>query len=253
MDLESAIDELYGASLDAFVPERTRLAQELRDAGDREAAQTLAKLRKPTVPAWVLNQLARRSRRDVDLLLDAGHRLREAQSGVLGGGERDAFEQARKIERDALRRLLGDAQKLLDERGSSSASVLSQVEQSLRSAAISEEGRESLARGTFVEPLGAEGFDVVSRLAASVLQTGTRRKAAPGREERDAAGQRLRDAKAALRDAERAAREAERRAETARAELERADADVESARAGVDRAAAAVERAEQAVDELRRR
>src|SRR5437868_15153903 len=104
MDLEGAIDELYGASLEDFVSERTRWAKEWREAGSREQAEAVAKLRKPTVAAWVLNQLARRNRRDVDLLLDAGHRLREAQAGVLSGKEREGFEQARKTERDALRR-----------------------------------------------------------------------------------------------------------------------------------------------------
>ena len=87
MDLDEAIDELYGASLDEFVAERTRLAKELRDAGNREEAQAVAKLRKPNVAAWVLNQLARRNRREIDLLLDAGHRLREAQAGAMAGQE----------------------------------------------------------------------------------------------------------------------------------------------------------------------
>jgi hypothetical protein len=243
VDVESATDELYGASLEEFVPVRTRLVKELRDAGDREGAQVVSKLRKPTVPAWVLNQLARRSRRDVDLLLDAGHRLREAQAGVLGGEERGAFEQARTIERDALRRLLRDAEDLLAERGGGSANVLSQVEQSLRSAAISEAGREALARGLFVEPLGAEGFDVVTQLAASVPSAGKRKRAAPGRDERAAAREALQAAKTRLRDAERAAREAEKRTDSLRAELERAEA-AEAAAQGE------VERAQRELDEL---
>src|SRR6266508_46216 len=88
MDLEQATDELYAADLDAFVGERARLAKALREAGQTEESQAFAKLRKPTVAAWVLNQLARRNRREVDLLLDAGHRLREAQAGALSGAER---------------------------------------------------------------------------------------------------------------------------------------------------------------------
>jgi hypothetical protein len=83
--LDEATDELYAADLDAFVADRTRLARELKEGGDGEAAAKLAKLKKPTVAAWALNQLARRHRRDVDLLLDAGHRLarhRKAWSGA---------------------------------------------------------------------------------------------------------------------------------------------------------------------------
>ena len=142
--LDEATDDLYAADLEAFVSERTRLARELRDAGDREAAEQLAKLKKPTVAAWALNQLARRKRRDVDLLLDAGHRLRHAQEGVVGGADRAAFEQAQTTEREALRRLTQQASELL---GGASSQVLSQLSQTLRAAAVSEEGRELLARG----------------------------------------------------------------------------------------------------------
>src|SRR5512141_3189256 len=142
MTLDEAIDELYGADLRAFVAERARLVRELRAQGDREDAEELAKLRKPTVFAWTLNQLARRERRDVDLLLDAGHRPREAQAGVLHGGDRVEFERARDLERAAARLL-----------GGSSSSVLPQVSSTLRSAAVSEEGRELLARGRFTVPL----------------------------------------------------------------------------------------------------
>ena len=93
MNLDEAADQLYASSLAEFVSERTRLVKELRAAGKPEDADTLAKFRKPTVGAWVLNQLARRNRREIDLLLDAGHRLREAQAGALGGQDREAFER----------------------------------------------------------------------------------------------------------------------------------------------------------------
>jgi hypothetical protein len=247
VDLDSAIDELYAADLGDFVSERKRLSKEL----DPEEAAEFAKLRKPTVAAWALNQLARRNRRDVDLLLDAGHRLREAQTGVLRGKEREGFEQAQTIERDALRRLTKAAQELL---GNRSATVLNQVEQTLRSAAVSESGREVLARGRFVEPLGAEGFDVVTALAASVPASGkAKRRAQPGRDEREAAAEALKEAKARLREAEKAARDAERRAEAAHAEADRADEAAESARGDVTRAEREVAGAEQTVARLRRR
>src|SRR5438876_11848144 len=127
MNIEQAIDELYAADLEQFVAERTRLAKALRDAGDREGAEAFAKLRKPTVAAWVLNQLARRNRREVDLLLDAGHRLREAQAEALTGEEKGEFERARKTERDALRSLNREAERFLTaERGGACASGLNQ-------------------------------------------------------------------------------------------------------------------------------
>jgi hypothetical protein len=154
--LDEALDELYGAPLGEFVAERKRLAQKL--GGD--AAKELTKLKKPNVAAWVLNQLARRERRDVDLLLDAGHRLRQAQAGVLRGADKETFEDARRKESDAVKRLTKAAERLLrDARGTAGASALAQINESLRAAAVTEEGREILARGRFVEPLRASGFD----------------------------------------------------------------------------------------------
>jgi hypothetical protein len=154
--LVEALDELYGAPLDEFVAERKRLAQKLGGDGAKE----LTKLKKPNVAAWVLNQLARRERRDVDLLLDAGHRLRQAQAGVLRGGEKESFDDARRKESDAVKRLTKAGERLLrDARGTANASALAQINESLRAAAVTEEGREVLARGRFVEPLRASGFD----------------------------------------------------------------------------------------------
>jgi hypothetical protein len=156
--LDDALDELYGAPLDEFVAERKRLAKKLE--GDE--AKALATARKPTVAAWVLNQLARRERRDVDLLLDAGHRLRQSQAGLLRGEERRAFDEARVKETDALHRLRKAAERLLrDARGTAPASTLAQVETALRTAAVTEEGRELLARGRFLEPPQAAGFDAL--------------------------------------------------------------------------------------------
>jgi hypothetical protein len=248
MDLEQATDELYGSALDDFVSERARLAKELREAEDRDGAQAVAKLRKPTVAAWVLNQLARRNRRDVDLLLDAGHRLREAQAGALTGEAREGFEEARKSESEALRKLTREARRLLStERGAASTSVVDQVEQTLRAAAVSEAGRELLARGRFVEPLRSVGFDVVSGLAPPAPASATRRKTAQ-RDERREAEEALKLAKATLREAEQAARAAEQSAERARAEWERADSAAQAAHAEVGRAEREVKEAEQRLE-----
>lgn len=221
MNLDEAADQLYGTALEDFVAERTRLVKELRAVGRREDAETLAKSRKPTVGGWVLNQLARRNRREVDLLLNAGYRLREAQAGALGGQDREAFEQARKAQSDVLRRLRSEAERFLkEERSGASASVLNEVEEALRATAISETGREALACGLFVEPPRAEGFDVVSEVAGlAPLQMPAGRKDTRQNERREATA-RLKEARAKLRDAERTAVRALRVAEEARREAE---------------------------------
>jgi hypothetical protein len=234
MTLDDAIDELYGAELDAFVPLRAKLVRALRAEGETADAERLAKLRKPTVFAWTLNQLARRERRDVDLLLDAGHRLREAQAGVLRGADRAEFERARQIEKDALRRLERAAADLLTEkRGGAASGLLQQISSTLRTAAVSEEGRELLARGSFVAPLESEGFGAVAGLAPDVSVERVVRRASGAAE----AKKKLREAKQRLRELERAAREADERVEELAKQSAAAEREAAEAREAAQRAA----------------
>jgi len=242
--VEAAIDDLYAVALDEFTEERTRLAKELRSSGNREGADAVAKLRKPAVAAWVLNQLARRHRRDVDLLLDAGHRLRETQVSVLGGAERQEFERARKAEADALGRLTRDAEKLLRERGGATASVLKQVVDSLRAAAISPIGREQLARGRFTQPLKGAGFDVFSDLpAATKTSRAVPAQKARKQEELRAARDAVRAAKQRVRSAEQQVRTAEKETARLRVELEASERDVNAERDKLNQAIEALEAA----------
>ena len=235
MTLDEAADQLYAVDLDAFVAERTRLSRELRDAGDRAGAERVAKLKKPTVAAWALNQLARQRRRDVDLLLDAGHRLRQAQEGVVGGADRETFEKAQKTQRDTLRRLTQEASQLL---GGASSQALSQISGSLRAAAVSEEGRELLARGRFTTPLEPEGFDVFGSLPAARPAAGKKADRA------QKANVELKQARERLRDLERDVRDAERRAGTLQAEWKESESAAESARVALAAAQRELKQAE---------
>src|SRR3989442_162736 len=61
---DADVERLYDAPLDSFVSERTALVKRLREAGARDAAARANALRKPTVPAWAVDQLARRHPED---------------------------------------------------------------------------------------------------------------------------------------------------------------------------------------------
>jgi hypothetical protein len=170
---EEALDELYGASLADFVAERKRLAKEL----DREDAAAFAKVRKPTAAAWTLNQLARSERRDVDLLLDAGHRLRQA------GLDKTAVERARTAEIDALKRLHTAAARL-----GASGQTLARVDEALRAAAVTEEGRAQLALGRFVEPPTASvGFEAYAGMPVPKRKPNATRRATAASEPKPSA------------------------------------------------------------------
>ena len=222
MELEQALDELYAAAPEEFVAERKRLAKELKADGRDADADHLSKLRKPVVAAWALNRLARDHRRDIDLLLDTGHRLRQAQAGVLRGDAREAFEQAQRTERDAIGRLVREAERLLGERGGASASVVEQISASLHAAAVSDKGREILAAGQFTEPLELAGFDAVAGLAPPPSRRPAKPKPSRSAEE-------LKHARAELAGARKRLREAERTAYEARKLVAQADADVAEA------------------------
>jgi len=215
-ELEDALDELYSVDLAEFVATRKRLAQELRAAGKKDDAAALAAARKPVLSAWVLNRLARSERRDVDLLLAAGHRLRQAQSSLLRGGGRDEFANARDAQEPALARLTEAARALLEGgREGASPSVIAQVGATLRSAAVGDEGRALLARGRFEKPSTGEGFEILGGLAPPGNLPGATRAAADRRTEE------IREAKAVLKEAQRTARDREREAEVAEREAGR--------------------------------
>ena len=117
--LDDELDRLYGIDLAEFVGERTRLARALRSDGRQAEATLVRELRKPSLPAWTVNQLARMQRKDVDQLLDAAHRVGVAQRSLAsGGGDQNAFAQARKAEQAALKRLVRAAEAILGQRAS---------------------------------------------------------------------------------------------------------------------------------------
>jgi hypothetical protein len=239
------LDELYGVELDEFISTRRRLAKELKDAGDKETSAVLAAARKPTVAAWVLNQLARQERKQIDLLLDAGHRLGQGQAALLRGEGQASFDSARKAEKSALVALTRAAHSLLQQHGAMSQNTLSQVTESLRAAAVSDDGRQLLATGRFVKPFeGGGGFDVLAAIAPT-----PRANASPQQEARDEAKLRkaetdLRSAKQRQRRLEQQLATAEQRREKLSGELDKAAARAEELRASVKDAAAATAEAE---------
>jgi hypothetical protein len=222
VELEEALDALYDAAPEEFVAERKRLAKQLKAEGSGNEADELARIRKPTVAAWALNRLARDSRRDVDLLLDSGHRMRTAQAGVLRGEARATFEQAQRTEREAIARLVREAERLLSERGGASSSVLEQIAASLHAAAVSEQGRHVLAAGRFTQGMTLEGFDALAGLAPPPSKRAAKPKPSRSNEEMKQLRAELSAARKRLRDAERAAHDAHRRAEEADTEVEAA-------------------------------
>src|SRR5688500_10521615 len=82
---EEEVDALYGLPLEEFTKARNELAAELRSRGEREAADWVGALAKPTAAAWAVNQVMRTQRKDARALLAAGERLRKAHEDIAAG------------------------------------------------------------------------------------------------------------------------------------------------------------------------
>ena len=80
LSYEQAVAALYQAAPESFVAERKRLTTELKTAGDKTGAAALAKLPRPTITAWAVNQLWWRERDEFEELfasaLQGGKRQR---------------------------------------------------------------------------------------------------------------------------------------------------------------------------------
>ncbi len=78
--LEALTDELYAAPPGEFVARRDELAKQTRTAGDRQLANAIKALRRPTVGAWYLNTAARSGLLSLRELVELGEQLRQAQA-----------------------------------------------------------------------------------------------------------------------------------------------------------------------------
>ena len=236
MDLDAEIDRLYELDADEFVAGRDELVKRLRAEKRREDATAVKALRRPTVVAWALNQLARREREGIDELLAAGDALREAQRQALGG-DASALRTAGAERRKVVDRLRKRAAAVLEAAGKGSDATLDQVAAGLEAASADPAAGEELRQGRLSKelegPSGFGGLSLDDALAASVTA---------GRDDRRK-GEAL--AKAAA-EAEERAEEARRHVAEAAAEVERLERELAEARVAAADAEQALEEAERA-------
>lgn len=223
------LDRLYAASFEEFTATRDEIAERLRDGGDEDRAEEVKRLRKPTVPAWAINQASRRSAKAATALTKAGADLRKAQEGLRGTGGRDRFRSAQRRVREAVRELREEAEAALGDEGRSvSAAVGEQIDQTLQAAALDPDVGELVEQGRLQRPEVAVGFPGVApepagdadggKASASrdrqALEKRLRReqdRLAEATEKRQAAEAGLRDAELAVEAAAKELKGAERR------------------------------------------
>lgn len=101
---DEAVAELYQAPHGSFVPERKRLAADLKAAGDKAGATRFGKLGRPTISAWAVNQLWWHARDAFETLFETAARLRKGGLAA-SGPHREAIAKLRA----RATRILGDA------------------------------------------------------------------------------------------------------------------------------------------------
>jgi len=161
--LEREIDRLYALPLDEFTARRNELAKRLKKEGQEDAADEVTALVKPSVPAWTINQLARRQKKEVQALLATGTRLRKAQERALAGGGPDALKAAQAEERESVRDLTQRAAAILEEAGRpATRAVLERVRATLGAAVLTDPERAALKAGRLTTEVQVSGFDALA-------------------------------------------------------------------------------------------
>lgn len=224
---DAQLDELFGGDPAQFTARRDALAKELRKAGDREAADAVKALRRPSAAAAIVNRLARERRAELRAVLDAGAELAAAQAAAVGGrAGGDELRGAQRALRAAIEGLVAEATR------GASATTAEKVRETLQAAAGHEELRAVVAAGRLEREASAAGFGGLDAALIPAPARSSSKGAAKGKgkgrkgsaEEDAAAAERARAAEEVAR------RKARERAQRRRREL-RAAKEAEAAAA----------------------
>ncbi|HQY34851.1 MAG TPA: hypothetical protein PLS68_12865 [Actinotalea sp.] len=245
MEIADVAHQLYGLPPEEFTAARNACAKAAKDGGDRELAASVTALRKPTAGAWLLNQLVRRHRGEVDGVLELGVRLRAAQ-GTLGAADLRALDEQRRqltraVARQAVAIAVAAGRKV-------SAQVTADVEETLRSAMVDPEAGAALATGLLTDTFSSNGLEPVE--VARMVALGERATGPAAPVPRRAAT--VSDAAAHARAA-RALADAEHAVEAAQEHLRHAREESEQARQAAVEARRRREEVESQLAEVRRR
>jgi len=249
--VDDAADELYGLPPDEFTAARDERVKAARAAGDRELAAALGKLRKPTVGAWVLNQLVRDQPEVGEQLGALGAELRRAQEKLSGDALRQFASQRQKL----VAALVRSARRIAAREGHPvSAATAFEVEQTLHAALADPDVAEEVGSGRLTRSITRTGFDAEAPPAARPPKSAPAR---PVRRLRAVRDDEVPDEDAAAdRERRRREQERERLREEARVAAEARD-ESEEAYGQAEQRLAAAERARSetaaAAEDLRRR
>lgn len=163
--LLSIAEELYALEPGAFTSTRNEWAKATRGEGDRELATRVTALRKPSMPAWVVNMLMRHQGEQMTRVLDLGASLRQAQADL----DADALRELTRQRRQLTAAVTTQGRSLAGELGQRvTEAVAEQVQGTLHAAMIDEDAASAVRSGMLVTAIAATGVgraDVVDAVA----------------------------------------------------------------------------------------
>ena len=248
-DLASAAGELYALPPGDFTAARDERVAQARTSGDRDLARAIGALRRPTVSAWLVNQLVREAGDQVGELFALGESLRRAQQDLAGEQVRELSAQRRRL----VAALVAEAKRLAERDGRPVGLQVEREVEATPQAALADAGAAAAVRaGCLASPLSYAGLGVGDEAGAVSWQRAPARAKAPAgakapAKEKAPARERARarpGETAEERAARLAAEEADRKARQAAAEEERRAAKIAEAEQAVSRAADGVAAAE---------
>lgn len=156
------VEELYRTPPDRFVAARDAAVAQARQAGDPRTAREIARLRRPTVAAWLVNLLALDRPELVADLVQLADALRTAQRELRGPRLRELSAQRRAVVGALVaevRRLAAD----VEGAPSSGKLPLAEVEATLNAALSDVQVAEQVRSGRLLRATHYAGFGEVPR------------------------------------------------------------------------------------------
>jgi hypothetical protein len=219
------LDRLYGLPREEFTSARNALVRDLRKAGRKDEAEEVRALKKPSVSAWAVNQLARQHPQQVAELVKAGDGLRKAQRDVLGGKKGADVRAASRVQHELADELVEAAREILAKTGSKATqSTAQRISGTLRAASSDPAAAKLLRKGRLSEDVESVGFGPLLHVAPQrkgrsrpKRDRARERAALQKQRKREAVAQARQEASAARKAADQAEREAKRARERAEA------------------------------------
>jgi hypothetical protein len=253
--LSQIADELYALLPAEFTAARDEQARQARAAGRRQEAAELKKLTRPTVSAWLVNQLVRDAAEPMERLFAVGQSLHDAQRELAGDRLRDLSVQRREL----IAELLPEAARLAGVAGQALGSgVLVEVQATLEAALADPAAGAAVRSGRLTRALTYAGLgevDLTAALAVLPVRAGEEQAGEEQAGEQQAGEEQAGEQQAG---AERASATAPRGrpaspaqpADSGQTRHERAQQELAAAEAGLAAAAAAAAEAERRVTSM---